>query len=57
MGQLFLKGKISNLDGSKVLTASVQVEPDGDGHMGTLLAHKILKMGAEKILEENHEGK
>lgn len=55
--QLFLKGKISNLDGSKVLTAMVPVEPDDNRHMGTMLAHKILQMGAEKILEENHEGK
>ena len=54
--KLFLKGKISNLDGSKVLTATVLVEPDASGHGGTMLAHKILQMDAEKILEENHEG-
>ncbi|MHB1377883.1 MAG: hydroxymethylbilane synthase, partial [Candidatus Humimicrobiaceae bacterium] len=55
--QLFLKGKISNLDGSKVLTATVPVEPNDNWHTGTVLAHKMLQMGAEKILEENHEGK
>lgn len=53
-GQVFLKGKISNLDGSKVLTATVPVRSTDDRNMGEVLAHKILQMGAEKILEENH---
>jgi len=53
--QLFLKGRISNLDGSKVLTATIPVEPNDSQHTGILLAHKMLEMGAAKILEENHE--
>lgn len=55
--QLFLKGKISNLDGSKVLTAMIPVGPNDTWHIGSLLAHKMLRMGAAKILEENLEGK
>lgn len=54
-GQMFLKGKISNLDGSKVLTATIPVKATDDWNTGTVLAQKIMHMGAEKILEENHE--
>ncbi len=54
-GQMFLKGKISNLDGSKVLTATIPAKATDDWNTGTVLAQKIMHMGAEKILEENHE--
>ena len=55
--QNFLKGKISNLDGSKVLSAMISVKPTDNWSKGTVLADRMLQMGAEKILKEDHEGK
>ncbi len=55
-GKLFLKGKVSNLDGSKVFSAVVQVRPGSKGRAGNALAGELLQMGASKVLEEIRYG-
>ena len=56
-GKLFLKGKITNLDGTKAISAIARVEQDDNGNTGKELANKLLQLGAEKILEEVRDGK